>query len=1006
LIPITVTFSSPVIVDASKGVPALLLNAVGPAGSAAAAASYVSGGSPDGTSSTLLFNYVVQPGQRIDHLDYLSSSSLTSQGQTTLILGSILDARTQQPISTPVLFDPGQPGSLAANSQISVGAAATGVTLVTSTLSDGTYPAGQVIPITVTFNNPVAVDTTGGTPTLALAVTGGTGTAAATYASGTGTDTLTFNFTPAAGQSSPALDYSSSSALSTNGGSVLVTGQNTPADLTLPPRGTPGSLGTSRVLAIAGQVPRVIAAWDNQTNQTVGVAGVIKIFVTLDGPVTVDTTGGTPTLTLTLDNNQTATAVYQPGPSGTSLEFDYTVAKGDQSADLDYVSAAALATNGGTVRDAMGQNANLTLPAPGTSGSLCSNNTTVAGDPPHVVSVTALSSNGGYGLDLSGTVNSSITIQVTFSALVNVDTTKGVPTLLLNSGANAVAKYNSLVDMTLPIVNFIYTIGANQSTPHLDYSSITALQLNGGSITDQTFGQVAAVLTLPVPGSAASLSGSSSLAVETDKNATPFVADVNSTAVNGTYGVGAGLPIVVTLGLPVTVTGTTQLQLLLANGRTALASYSSGSGTNVLTFTFNVAAGQGTPRLDDGGFLVLNGSTDLPLPAPGAAGSLGRNTRIAIDTSAAAPPVVQSVTAGVPDGQYRTGDAIPIQVHFSRPVLVKGLPQLALSTGSSAFRVNYSSGSGTDTLTFLYTIGAGQKRSLLDYASAAALSVPTGSLIVDALNQQPASLTLPVPGLAGSLSQTSLLIVGNPQSTTLIRSLATTTVLGGLSRVFAGQELILTANVTSAVAGDILNSGSVTFLDGSTALGTVPVTGGVASLSLQLSPGFHVIQAVFAGDPFHQGSISGSQEIRVDELVVKRSSIVDENGISGSLIRRIFPYGRGYFGGLSVAAADLYGDGISDIVVAPERGSRTVIRVFDGRTDKLIRNIVAFRGVPHRGVEITLGDVNGDGVPDILAQSRGRHATLVEYFDGRTGRQIGRIQKLPLPAGPAALRRR
>ena len=55
-----------------------------------------------------------------------------------------------------------------------------------------------------------------GTPQLALN-SGGT----ASYSSGSGTSTLTFTYTVAAGQNSPTLDYTSTTALTLNGGHDL-----------------------------------------------------------------------------------------------------------------------------------------------------------------------------------------------------------------------------------------------------------------------------------------------------------------------------------------------------------------------------------------------------------------------------------------------------------------------------------------------------------------------------------------------------------------------------------------------------------------------------------------------------------------------------------------------------------------------------------------------------------------------------------------------------------------
>ncbi len=60
--------------------------------------------------------------------------------------------------------------------------------------------------------------------------------------------------------------------------------------------------------------------------------------------------------------------------SGTSvLTFMYTVLSPHVSADLDYAGTNALSLNGGTVKDAAGNDAVLILPVPGVAGSLSAN---------------------------------------------------------------------------------------------------------------------------------------------------------------------------------------------------------------------------------------------------------------------------------------------------------------------------------------------------------------------------------------------------------------------------------------------------------------------------------------------------------------------------------------------------------------------------------------------------------------------------------------------------------
>ncbi len=70
----------------------------------------------------------------------------------------------------------------------------------------------------------------------------------------------------------------------------------------------------------------------------------------------------------------------------------------------------------------------------------------------------------------------------------------------------------------------------------------------------------------------------------------------------------------------------------------------------------------------------------------------------------------------------------------------------------------------------------------------------------------------------------------------------------------SGQSVTFTAAVSPASAG-----GTVKFLDGVTALGTVPVSGGSALLSLStLSAGAHSITAVYSGDANDTGSTSAA----------------------------------------------------------------------------------------------------------------------------------------------------
>jgi hypothetical protein len=119
--------------------------------------------------------------------------------------------------------------------------------------------------------------------------------------------------------------------------------------------------------------PGVQSVTSTSTNGTYVVGQTIPVSITFAENVYVT---GTPQLTMETGSTDTI-ANYASGSGTNNLVFTYVVALNDASPDLDYQSAGALATNGGSVRDLAGNNATLTLPAPGAVGSLGSNKSIV-----------------------------------------------------------------------------------------------------------------------------------------------------------------------------------------------------------------------------------------------------------------------------------------------------------------------------------------------------------------------------------------------------------------------------------------------------------------------------------------------------------------------------------------------------------------------------------------------------------------------------------------------------
>ena len=169
---------------------------------------------------------------------------------------------------------------------------------------------------------------------------------------------------------------------------------------------------------------------------------------------------------------------YASGTGTTTLTFNYTVAAGENSTDLDYGSTSALGLNSGTIIDAVGNSATLTLAAPGATGSLGANKALVIDTAEPTVASVSSNSIDGYGI-----LGAVIPITVTFSEAVIVNTDNGAPQLTLETGTtDAVVNYTSGSGTATLIFN--YTVAAGDTSSDLDYDSTNALALNNSTIVD------------------------------------------------------------------------------------------------------------------------------------------------------------------------------------------------------------------------------------------------------------------------------------------------------------------------------------------------------------------------------------------------------------------------------------------------------------------------------------------------------------------------------------------
>ncbi len=158
--------------------------------------------------------------------------------------------------------------------------------------------------------------------------------------------------------------------------------------------------------------------------------------------------------------------------------------------------------------------------------------------------------------------------------------------------------------------------------------------------------------------------------------------------------------------------------------------------------------------------------------------------------------------------------------------------------------------------------------------------------------------------------------------------------------------------------------------------------------------------ASFTGGGFvAAGDVDGDGR---DEIVVTSGAgittrLMVMNGQSGQPISLRTAFHQGFTGGATVATADLDGDGDAEIVVGAGAGGGGRVRVFDGRTARLLSNFQAF-GPGFRGsVALTAGDMFGDARDEIVVGSGPTYrsgvqaTTVIRAFDGR-GRLLSSIR--------------
>ncbi|MBA0198298.1 DUF4347 domain-containing protein [Pectobacterium brasiliense] len=289
---------------------------------------------------------------------------------------------------------------------------------------------------------------------------------------------------------------------------------------------------------------------------------------------------------------------------------------------------------------------------------------------------------------------------------------------------------------------------------------------------------------------------------------------------------------------------TMQVTLTATNGLLTLSSFSGlvfsvGSGTGDSTMTFQGSLTDINNALNGLTFTPTsgyNGSASIQMVSNdlGSSGSGGAQTDTDTIAITVNPnnPTITSVSASSADGVYKIGQTIQVTVAFDSNVVVDttgGVPTLLLETGAIDRVATYVAGSGSNTLTFAYTVDSGDLSADLNYASTSALSL-NGATIQDNANRT-AVLTLPGLNSLNSLAAQKAIVVDGV--------LPTAAITVSDNALKAGETAQVTITFSEAVTG--FSNANLSVADGT--LSNVTSTDGGVTWKATFTPNANVTNA-------------------------------------------------------------------------------------------------------------------------------------------------------------------
>jgi hypothetical protein len=149
--------------------------------------------------------------------------------------------------------------------------------------------------------------------------------------------------------------------------------------------------------------------------------------------------------------------------------------------------------------------------------------------------------------------------------------------------------------------------------------------------------------------------------------------------------------------------------------------------------------------------------------------------------------------------------------------------------------------------------------------------------------------------------------------------------------------------------------------------------------------------------PFYNGNISITRmdynQDGIDEVVAGAGpgggpAIAIINSVTGVTLAAFFAFSSSFTGGVFVAAGDVNNDGFDDIIAGTGPGGGPVVTVFSGQNLSTLASFFAYESTFTGGITVASADVNGDGYCDIITGAGPGGGPLVKVFNVATSSVI------------------